>query len=90
MKDQSAPVYNTWLGQSCNYTVYNGLRILTDPLFSDFLIHKTLGPQKELLKCHLKLQRCPNQISSLYPIITPDHLDLESLEYWSGKDSPYG
>ncbi|CAI5009363.1 AVN_HP_G0115570.mRNA.1.CDS.1 [Saccharomyces cerevisiae] len=81
------PVYNTWLGQSCNYTVYNGLRILTDPLFSDFLIHKTLGP-KRITQMPSQITEVPKPDIILVSHNHPDHLDLESLEYWSGKDSP--
>lgn len=75
------PIYNTWLGQSCNYVVYNGLKILTDPLFSDYLIHPKLGPKR------ITAQPCPiDQVPDPDIILVshnhPDHLDQESLQRW--------
>lgn len=75
------PIYNTWLGQSCNYVVYNGLKILTDPLFSDFLIHQTLGP-KRITEMPCQIVDVPTPDVILVSHNHPDHLDMQSLEHW--------
>lgn len=75
------PVYNTWLGQSCNYVVYNGLKILTDPLFSDFLIHETLGPRR-ITEMPCQIVNVPTPDIILVSHNHPDHVDMKSLEHW--------
>lgn len=79
--DEDFPVYNTWLGQSCNYVVYNGLKVLTDPLFSDFLVHETLGP-KRITEMPCQINDVPTPDVILVSHNHPDHLDLKSLNYW--------
>ncbi|AQZ09942.1 FMP30 (YPL103C) [Zygosaccharomyces parabailii] len=75
------PIYNTWLGQSCNFVVYNGLKILTDPLFSDFLIHETFGP-KRITEMPCSIVDVPTPDVILVSHNHPDHLDMQSLEHW--------
>lgn len=83
--DEDIPIYNTWLGQSCNFVVYNGLKILTDPLFSDFLIHETFGPKRiTSLPCEISDVPTPDVI--LVSHNHPDHLDIKSMEFWKGKE----
>lgn len=79
--DDSLPLYNTWLGQSCNYIVYDGLKILTDPLFSDYLLHETLGP-KRITELPCDITEVPTPDVILVSHNHPDHLDMKSLEYW--------
>lgn len=74
-------LYNTWLGQSCNYIVYDELKILTDPLFSDFLLHETLGP-KRITEMPCEIEQVPTPDVILVSHNHPDHLDLKSLEFW--------
>lgn len=74
-------VYNTWLGQSCNYIVYDNLKILTDPLFTDFLLHETLGP-KRISDMPCEINEVPTPDIILVSHNHPDHLDMKSLEYW--------
>lgn len=81
----SIPIYNTWLGQSCNYIEYNDLKILTDPLFSDFLIHETLGP-KRITGIPCTIEDIPQPDIILVSHNHPDHLDLKSLNYWKNVD----
>ncbi|GAV55325.1 hypothetical protein ZYGR_0AS06490 [Zygosaccharomyces rouxii] len=75
------PVYNTWLGQSCNYVVYNGLKVLTDPLFSDFLVHETLGP-KRITEMPCQISDVPTPDVILVSHNHPDHLDMKSIKHW--------
>ncbi|QLG74954.1 hypothetical protein HG535_0H02810 [Zygotorulaspora mrakii] len=75
------PVYNTWLGQSCNYTIYNGLKILTDPLFTDFLLHEQLGP-KRITEMPCNIEEIPTPDIILVSHNHPDHLDFKSIEFW--------
>ncbi|CCD25079.1 N-acetylphosphatidylethanolamine-hydrolyzing phospholipase D NDAI_0E02620 [Naumovozyma dairenensis CBS 421] len=80
------PIYNTWLGQSCNFTTYNGLKILTDPIFSDFLIHEKLGPKRITFRpCEISDVPTPDII--LVSHNHPDHLDPKSLEYWKDANT---
>lgn len=81
----SIPIYNTWLGQSCNYVEYNDLKILTDPLFSEFLIHETLGP-KRITGMPCTIEDIPQPDVILVSHNHPDHLDLKSLNYWKNVD----
>lgn len=80
-KPEKAALYNTWLGQSCNYIVYDELKILTDPLFSDFLLHETLGP-KRITDLPCEIEQVPTPDVILVSHNHPDHLDLKSMEYW--------
>ncbi|QLL30867.1 hypothetical protein HG536_0A06820 [Torulaspora globosa] len=80
LKEEST-LFNTWLGQSCNLIVYNDLKILTDPLFTDFLLHETLGP-KRITEMPCQIHEVPTPDIILVSHNHPDHLDLKSLEYW--------
>ncbi|CAL9738159.1 N-acyl-phosphatidylethanolamine-hydrolyzing phospholipase D, mitochondrial [Monosporozyma servazzii] len=79
------PIYNTWLGQSCNYVIYNDLKILTDPIFSDHLIHESLGP-KRISGMPCTVEQVPQPDIILVSHNHPDHLDFKSLNYWQNKD----
>lgn len=74
-------LFNTWLGQSCNFIVYDNLKILTDPLFTDFLLHETLGP-KRITDMPCQIEEVPTPDVILVSHNHPDHLDLKSLEFW--------
>lgn len=85
---QSAPsnenIYTTWLGQSCAFIVYKGFKVLTDPLFSEYIVHETLGPKRITdLPCQIEDVPTPDVI--LVSHNHPDHLDFKSLEYWGSK-----
>ena len=78
-------IYNTWLGQSCNYVVYNDLKILTDPIFSDHLLHESLGP-KRITGMPCTIEEVPQPDVILVSHNHPDHLDFTSLNHWQNKD----
>lgn len=78
------PIYNTWLGQSCNYIVYNGLKILTDPIFSDHLIHEKFGP-KRITSIPCPIEQLPQPDIILVSHNHPDHLDTKSLKFWANS-----
>lgn len=84
-EDKEIPVYNTWLGQSCNFVYYNGLKILTDPLFSDYLIHKDYGP-KRITDMPAEIKDVPKPDIIMVSHNHPDHLDYESLQQWRDSD----
>lgn len=85
-KDDNIPVYSTWLGQSCNFVSYNGLKILTDPLFSDYLIHKKLGP-KRITDMPANIEDVPKPDIIMVSHNHPDHLDQESIEHWKNSET---
>ncbi|SCU87918.1 LAFA_0E09604g1_1 [Lachancea sp. 'fantastica'] len=87
--ERDLPVHTTWLGQSCNFVVYNGFKILTDPLFTDYLIHETLGP-KRITKMPAQIEKVPTPDVILVSHNHPDHLDFKSMEFWgsNGKAHP--
>ncbi|CUS23942.1 LAQU0S12e03510g1_1 [Lachancea quebecensis] len=83
------PVYSTWLGQSCNMVIYDNFKILTDPLFTDHLIHETLGP-KRITPIPAEIEDVPTPDVILVSHNHPDHLDFKSLAFWGsqGKTKP--
>ncbi|SCU91955.1 LAMI_0E08086g1_1 [Lachancea mirantina] len=85
----SYPIHTTWLGQSCNLIVYRGFRVLTDPLFSDFIVHETLGP-KRITRMPAQIEDVPTPDVILVSHNHPDHLDFKSLKFWGseGKHQP--
>ena len=73
------------MSQSCKYVECNDLKLLTDPLFSEFLIHEILSPKRITdTPCSIEdiLQLDVIPISHNYP----DHLDLKSLKHWKNVD----
>ncbi|AET40927.1 N-acetylphosphatidylethanolamine-hydrolyzing phospholipase D Ecym_7074 [Eremothecium cymbalariae DBVPG len=74
-------VHSTWLGQSCSYVVYRGVKILTDPLVSSYLIHETLGP-KRITKVPVPVEDIPTPDVIIVSHNHPDHLDHNSMKYW--------
>ncbi|CDO95183.1 unnamed protein product [Kluyveromyces dobzhanskii CBS 2104] len=76
----------TWLGQSCSVVVLDRLKILTDPLFSTFLIHPTVGP-KRITDMPSKIENVPTPDLILVSHNHPDHIDENSLKFW-GDDHP--
>lgn len=80
------PVHSTWLGQSCNMVIYNNFKILTDPLFTDYLIHETLGP-KRITPIPSEIEQVPTPDVILVSHNHPDHLDFKSMEHWGSKGS---
>lgn len=76
----------TWLGQSCSFVIMDQLKILTDPLFSSYLINPTLGP-KRITEMPCAIQDVPTPDVIIVSHNHPDHLDEESLNYW-GDNHP--
>lgn len=69
----------TWLGQSCAYLQLSGINILTDPLFSDYLVNPYLGP-KRITPSPCELNELPPPQFVLVSHNHPDHLDLEAAD----------
>ncbi|EDO14484.1 hypothetical protein Kpol_242p7 [Vanderwaltozyma polyspora DSM 70294] len=83
--NKNIPIYTTWLGQSCNYILYNGLKILTDPLFSDYLVDETFGP-KRITEQPCQIDEVPEPDVIVVSHNHPDHLDAASIEKWRNTD----
>lgn len=81
----SIPIYNTWLGQSCNFIYYNGLKMITDPLFSDHLLSDKIGP-KRITDQPCDIDQMINPDIIMVSHNHPDHLDFNSINKWKGKD----
>lgn len=64
----------TWLGQSCAYIQLGPLNILTDPIFSDYLVSPVFGP-KRISPSPVPLQDLPVPDYVLVSHNHPDHLD---------------
>lgn len=74
----------TWLGQSCSLIQLSGINILTDPLFSDHLLSKSIGP-KRLVPSPMTVEDVRNATNNKLDFILvshnhPDHLDLEAAQ----------
>ncbi|SMN21191.1 similar to Saccharomyces cerevisiae YPL103C FMP30 Mitochondrial inner membrane protein with a role in maintaining mitochondrial morphology and normal cardiolipin levels [Maudiozyma saulgeensis] len=83
---ENIPIYNTWLGQSCNYVMYNGLKIITDPIFSEYLLHENIGPKRITGRPAL-ITEVPQPDIILISHNHPDHLDMLSLDHWAASDT---
>lgn len=74
----------TWLGQSCCLVQIGGINILTDPLFSDHLFTKNLGP-KRLVKTPMSVTDIRAATGGHIDLVLvshnhPDHLDLSAVK----------
>lgn len=69
----------TWIGQSCTLTQLPGnLTILTDPMFSDYVVSPRVGPQR-LVPPPCTPSEIPQPDVVLVSHDHQDHLDLESI-----------
>lgn len=80
------PIYNTWLGQSCNYVIYNGIKILTDPIFGEYLLGDSFGP-KRITGIPADIKDVPVPDIILVSHNHPDHLDKVSLRQWADSNA---
>lgn len=74
----------TWLGQSCCLVQIGGLNILTDPIFSDHLLSKNIGP-KRLVKSPMSVEDIKQATGGHLDLVLvshnhPDHLDLDAAK----------
>ena len=76
----------TWLGQSCAFVQLSGLNILTDPLFSNYLVNRYLGP-KRITPSACQLRDLPTPKYVLVSHNHPDHLDLEAADEIMNKST---
>ncbi|CAB4255785.1 similar to Saccharomyces cerevisiae YPL103C FMP30 Mitochondrial inner membrane protein with a role in maintaining mitochondrial morphology and normal cardiolipin levels [Maudiozyma barnettii] len=83
---ENIPIYNTWLGQSCNYVMYNGLKIITDPIFSEYLLRENIGPKRITGRPAL-ITEVPEPDIILISHNHPDHLDMMSLDHWATSNT---
>lgn len=72
----------TWLGQSCSLIQLSGINIMTDPIFSDHLFTKHVGP-KRLVKSPMTIGdvRFATRDNLNFVFVShnhPDHLDLDA------------
>ncbi|CCE61208.1 hypothetical protein TPHA_0A01240 [Tetrapisispora phaffii CBS 4417] len=81
----TSEIYSTWLGQSCNFIYYNGLKIITDPLFSDYLIHEKYGP-KRITSQPSHIDKVPQPDVIIVSHNHPDHLDTNSMSKWTSSE----
>ena len=73
----------TWLGQSCGFLQIGKLSFLVDPLFSDHLVNRYVGP-KRYIPVPVGLDRFLQGIGGPPEFVMvshdhPDHLDQESI-----------
>ncbi|ANZ76766.1 BA75_03490T0 [Komagataella pastoris] len=68
----------TWLGQSCSYVQMGKVGFLTDPLFEDFLVNKTLGP-KRITPSPVTFEELPRTDYVLVSHNHPDHLEESAI-----------
>ena len=80
------PIYNTWLGQSCNYVMYNGIKIVTDPIFGEYLLGDSFGP-KRITGIPSDINEVPTPDVILVSHNHPDHLDKVSLRQWAESNA---
>lgn len=74
----------TWLGQSCSLVQISGINFLTDPIFSDHLFSKSIGP-KRLVPSPMTLDDVKYATNSKLDFVLvshnhPDHLDLDAVQ----------
>ncbi|KAM9932512.1 hypothetical protein OXX80_007857 [Metschnikowia pulcherrima] len=73
----------TWLGQSCSLLQVSGINILTDPIFSEHLFGKNLGP-KRLVRSPMSLEDVSYATDNKLDLVLvshnhPDHLEMECV-----------
>lgn len=74
----------TWLGQSCSLVQVSGINILTDPIFSDHLFTKAVGPRR-LVKSPMSVDDVKYATNDKLHFIFvshnhPDHLELDAAK----------
>lgn len=79
----------TWLGQSCCLVQVGGINILTDPIFSDHLLSKNIGP-KRLVKSPMSVKDIQEATGGHIDLVLvshnhPDHLDLDAVKEIGNK-----
>lgn len=79
----------TWLGQSCCLVQVGGINILTDPIFSDHLLSKKIGP-KRLVKSPMSVKDIQEATGGHIDLVLvshnhPDHLDLDAVKEIGNK-----
>ena len=80
-KTNSSQALFTWLGQSCSLIQISGINFLTDPIMSDHLINKVVGP-KRLIKSPMTLDDIKYATNDNLDFVLvshdhPDHLELD-------------
>lgn len=74
----------TWLGQSCSLIQIGGVNILTDPIFSDHLISKSVGPKRLVLSpMTVEDVKYATNDGLNFVLVShnhPDHLDLDAAQ----------
>lgn len=79
----------TWIGQSCAYAQFPGnLRVLTDPMFANYVISPRVGPQR-LVPAPCTVEEIPQPHVILVSHDHQDHLDLESAVALSRKGTTW-
>lgn len=73
----------TWLGQSCSLVQVGGINILTDPIFSNHLISRHMGPQR-LVKSPMTVEDVHTATNGHLDLVMvshnhPDHLELDCV-----------
>ncbi|ODV96541.1 hypothetical protein PACTADRAFT_74187 [Pachysolen tannophilus NRRL Y-2460] len=76
----------TWLGQSCSYFQLSNISFLTDPIFEDYIINKTIGP-KRITPSPCKLNELPVPDFVMVSHNHPDHLEEASIKEIGNKST---
>lgn len=74
----------TWLGQSCSFFQIGHVSFLTDPIFQDYLVNKSIGP-KRITPSPCQLDELPVPDFTLVSHNHPDHLEEESIKNLGNK-----
>ncbi|GMG13903.1 unnamed protein product [[Candida] boidinii] len=74
----------TWFGQSCSLVQLSHFTFLTDPLFENYIVSKSLGPRR-ITPAAAKLDELPVPDFVMVSHDHPDHLEDESVRHLGNK-----
>ncbi|OWB56727.1 hypothetical protein B5S28_g2640 [[Candida] boidinii] len=74
----------TWFGQSCSLVQLSHFTFLTDPLFENYIVSKSMGPRR-ITPAAAKLDELPIPDFVMVSHDHPDHLEDESVRYLGNK-----
>lgn len=78
----------TWVGHSTFVIEFDGLRVLTDPVYSDWIGFNSLLSATRVTPPALSLEQTPKVDLILVSHDHFDHMDLPSLEFFARRDKP--
>jgi L-ascorbate metabolism protein UlaG (beta-lactamase superfamily) len=78
----------TWIGHSTFLIEFEGLRVITDPVYSDWIGFTSWLSSTRVTPPALKLEQTPKVDLILVSHDHFDHMDLPSLEFFAKRDDP--